>query len=76
MIIVKCAKCKRKVFRYLKIGRGKLWHCWKNRIIEDNSIRDGDEIKCQCGNLVGIDDGKWIKMKPHSFTYSGVIMRK
>jgi len=75
MIIVKCAKCKRKIFRYLKVGKGKLWHCWKDRIIEDNSIRDEDEIKCQCGNLVGIDEGKWIKMKQHSFAYSGVIKK-
>jgi len=75
MITVKCAKCKRRIFRYLKIGKGKLWHCWKDRIIEDKSIRDGDEIKCQCGNLVGIDEGKWIKMKQHSFTYSGVIKK-
>jgi len=76
MIIVKCAKCKRKIFRYLKVGKGKLWHCWKDRIIEDNSIRDGEQIKCQCGNLVGIDEGKWIKMKQRSFTYSGVITKK
>ncbi len=60
----------------MKIGKGKLWHCWKDRIIEDNSIRDGDEIKCRCGNLVGIDEGKWIKMKQHSFTYSGAVTRK
>ncbi len=76
MVIVKCAKCKRKIFRYLKIGKGKLWHCWKDRIIEDKSIRDADQIKCQCGNLVGVDEGKRIKMKQHSFTYSGVITKK
>ena len=73
MITVKCAKCKKRIFKYVKIGRGKLWHCWKDRIIEDDSIRDRDEIKCRCGNLVGIDEGKWIKMKQHSFTYSGTI---
>jgi hypothetical protein len=71
MIIVKCAKCKKKIFRYLKIGKGKLWHCWKERIIEDNSTRDGDEIKCQCGNLVGIDEGKWIKIYPVRCIISG-----
>jgi len=75
MIIVKCAKCKRKIFRYLKLGKGKLWHCWKDRIIEDKSTREENEIKCRCGNLVGIDEGKWIKMKQHSFTYSGTIKK-
>jgi hypothetical protein len=75
MIIVKCAKCKSKIFKYVKIGKGKLWHCWKDRIIEDNSIRDGDKVKCQCGNLVGIEQRKWIKMRQHSFTYSGALKK-
>jgi hypothetical protein len=75
MITVKCAKCKKKVFKYVKIGKGKLWHCWKDRIIEDNAVRNNDEIKCTCGNLVGVDEGKWIKMKQHSFTYSGAIKK-
>lgn len=75
MITVRCAKCKKKVFKYVKIGKGKLWHCWKDRIIEDNSIRKANEIKCQCGSLVGVDEGKWIKMKQHSFTYSGAVKK-
>ena len=76
MITIKCAKCKSKVFKYQKIGKGRLWHCWKGRIIEDYSVRDGNEVKCQCGNLIGIVEGKWIKMKLHSFTHSGAITRK
>jgi hypothetical protein len=75
MIVIKCAKCKKKIFKYVKIGKGKLWHCWKDRIIEDNSIRDGDKVKCQCSNLVGIEENKWIKMKQHSFTYSGTAKK-
>ncbi len=71
MLIIKCAKCKRKILRYVKIGKGKLWHCWKDRIIEDFSIHDGKNIKCNCGNLIGIDVGKWIKLKQHSFITSG-----
>jgi hypothetical protein len=67
IITIKCAKCKRKIFRYLKIGKGKVLHCWRGRIIKDYSTRDGNEVKCQCGNLIGIDEGKWIKMKQHSF---------
>jgi len=76
MMIVKCAKCRRKIFRYKKIGKGRLWHCWKERIIEDYSVRHVNEIKCLCGNVIGIDEGKWIKMKKHSFTYSGSITKK
>jgi len=69
MIIIKCAKCKCKVFRYLKIGKGRVLHCWKGRIVKDWSVRDANEVKCQCGNLIGIDEGKWVKMKQHSFIY-------
>jgi hypothetical protein len=76
MIVVKCAKCKRKIFKYQKIGKGRLWHCWKGRIVEDYSIRTGKEIKCQCGNLIGIDDGKWIKLKQHSFIRVGTATSK
>jgi hypothetical protein len=76
MIVVRCAECRRKVFKYQKIGKGRLWHCWKDRIIEDYSIRDKNEIRCQCGNLIGIDQGKWIKMKQHSFTYSGAMAKR
>ncbi len=71
MLTIKCARCKQKIFRYVKIGKGKLWHCWKDRIIEDFSIHDGKKILCKCGNLIGIDEEKWIKLKQHSFTISG-----
>lgn len=76
MITIKCAKCKKKIFKYEKIGEGRIWHCWKDRIIKDYSVGFGDKIKCTCGNLIGIDEGKWIKMKQHSFNYSGTVTRK
>ncbi len=75
MLTVKCARCKKRVFKYLKFGKGKLLHCWKGRIIRDYSVRDGREVKCQCGNIIGLDEGKWIKMKPHSFICSGAKFR-
>jgi len=71
MLIIKCARCKQKIFRYVKIGKGKLWHCWKDRIVEDFSIHDGKNIKCKCGNLIGIDEDKWIKLKQRSIITSG-----
>jgi len=75
MITIRCARCNAKVFRYVKIGKGKLWHCWKERIIEDFSVHDGREVRCQCGNLIGIDEGKWIKLKQHSFVTSGTKLK-
>jgi len=67
MMIIKCALCKQKLFKYVKIGTGRLLHLWRGRIIEDETIKVGDNIKCQCGNLIGIDEKKWIKLKQHSF---------
>jgi len=75
MIVIKCAKCRNKAFKYLKVGKGRILHCWKERIIEDYSVRDGNKVKCQCGNLIGIDEGRWIKMKQRSFTYSGTRIK-
>jgi len=71
MLTIKCSRCKQKIFRYVKIGKGKLWHCWKDRIIEDFSVSDGKKVFCKCGNLIGVDEEKWIKLKQHSFTTSG-----
>ncbi|MBN2380624.1 hypothetical protein JXM67_12555 [candidate division WOR-3 bacterium] len=76
MLIIKCARCKRKLFKYQKIGSGRLLHLWPRRIIEDHSIHEGKEVKCQCGNIVGSDQGIWIKLKPQSFTYTGSYIRK
>ena len=69
MLIIRCSKCKNKIFKYIKIGKGKIWHCWKDRIIEDYSIHKKDKIICSCGNQIGNDVGKWIKMKQHAFIY-------
>ena len=70
MLTIKCVKCKGEILKYLKIGKGRLLHCWKNRIGKDYSVRDGNEVRCRCGNLIGIDEGKWIKLKQNSFIYS------
>jgi hypothetical protein len=76
MLLIRCAKCRAKIFKYKKIGKGKLLHCWKDRILEDHSVRSGNEIRCACGNLMGIDEKKWIKMKQSSFTCSGTASRR
>jgi hypothetical protein len=71
MLIIKYQRCKRKIFRYVKRGTGKLWRCWKDRIVEDFSIHDGKNITCMCGNQIGLDEEQWIKLKQHSFFTSG-----
>jgi hypothetical protein len=76
MITIKCAECNARIFRYVKIGKGKLIRCYKDRIERDNSLRRGNEVLCPCGNLIGLDEGRWIKMIPDSFTYSGSVTGK
>jgi hypothetical protein len=76
MLVLKCAKCRRKLYKYLKVGKGRLLHCWKGRIDEDNTKKHGDIVKCPCGNVIGIDKGKFIKLKQRSFTRTGNIVKK
>jgi hypothetical protein len=76
MLILRCAKCRARIFKYKKIGKGRVLHCWKDRILEDYCVRAGKEIRCACGNLIGIDEKKWIKMKQNAFSSSGSVARK
>ena len=76
MITVKCAACKGKVFRYVKIGKGKVLRCYKDRIERDYSVMDGNIVKCICGNPIGVDEGRWIRMIQGSFTCSGSVTGK
>jgi len=72
MLTIKCSSCKSKIFKYKKIGKGRVLYCYKDRIIKDFSKRYGDKIKCRkCGKLIGIDQGGRIRMKQSAFTTSG-----
>jgi hypothetical protein len=71
MLTIKCAKCKSKVFRYQKLGKGRVLRCYKGRIKNDYSVRDGSKVLCKCGNLIGIDEQKWVKMRRASFFHTG-----
>jgi len=51
------------------MGEARLWECWKFRIFDDYSVRVYNLVKCHCGNIVGIDEGDYIKMVQHSFAY-------
>ena len=62
---IQCNQCGKEIFSYVKIGKGTVWHCWKHRILKDNSVKEGNQIQCTCGNLIGIDEGIWIKLKQH-----------
>ncbi|MFC1537727.1 hypothetical protein ACFL4P_02745 [Gemmatimonadota bacterium] len=64
------------MFKYRKTGKGRILHCWNDRIIKDYSIRDGNEVRCSCGSLIGIDMDGGITMKQGAFIRSGSVSRK
>ncbi len=73
MLVIRCAYCKSKLWKYDKIGQGEVLCCHKSRIEKsyaDLTI-DNDKIKCQCGNNIGIDKGSFYKMISKAFTYNG-----
>ena len=72
MLAIKCSACKAKIFKYKKIGKGRVLRCYKKRITRDYSKREGGKIKCKrCGKVIGIDTGNMIRMKQSAFTTSG-----
>ncbi len=75
MLILKCSACKKKLWRYDKIGQGEVLRCHKERIDKffyEPPIGEADhKIYCACGKELGIDKGTFYKMIAKSFTYSG-----
>jgi DNA-directed RNA polymerase subunit RPC12/RpoP len=78
MLNIKCAKCKAKIMKYKKIGKGKVLRCWKSRIrrIYDGVIENNSLVCGGCGNVIGeLEDG-YVKMNQDSFTYTGTKLSK
>lgn len=73
MLVLKCSSCRKKLWRYDKIGKGEVLRCHKHRIDKDygNISADENRIRCSCGKDIGIDKGTYYKMLAKAFTYSG-----
>jgi hypothetical protein len=72
MLVIRCAACKRKLWKYDKIGPGEVLRCHKDRITRMyGAEEEEDRIKCLCGKNVGIDKGQYVKMIGKAFTYTG-----
>mgnify|MGYP006959958612 CR=1 FL=1 len=77
MLVLKCAACKRKLWRYDKIGKGAVLRCHKDRITKMYAFtKEENKIKCTCGKDIGIGKGTYIKMIGKAFTYSGTQRNK
>jgi len=75
MLTIRCAGCKRKLWKYDKIGHGEVLRCHKARITKVYDIElidsEGEKLVCHCGKEIGIDKGSNYKMVKKAFTYSG-----
>jgi len=73
MLVLRCAACRKKLWRYDKIGPGEVLRCHKQRIEKDyrNCIETGGRVSCRCGKDIGIDKGSYYKMIGKAFTYAG-----
>ena len=70
MLVVRCAACRRKLFRYRKIGKGEVLRCHKERIMRlfEAEERDG-RLWCPCGRAVGVDMGTRCSLHCRYFKY-------
>lgn len=72
MLTIKCAACKRKLWKYEKIGKGAVLRCYKDRITRHYEAQTaGATVQCPCGKTIGVDEGPYIKMIANAFIYSG-----
>jgi hypothetical protein len=77
VLVLKCAGCKRKLWKYDKIGPGEVLRCHKDRMARMyQALPQEGKIKCSCGKDIGIDKGTYIKMIGKAFTYSGTKRNK
>ncbi len=72
VLVLRCAACRKKLWKYDKIGQGEVLRCHKERI-EKFFYRptNGEKIQCGCGKDIGINKGSYIKMISKAFTCSG-----
>lgn len=72
MLVLRCAACRRKLWRYDKLGPGEVLRCHKGRIDKFyNFFERNGRVFCSCGKDIGIDRGGYFKMIAKAFTYSG-----
>ncbi len=78
MLTIKCSKCKSKLFKYKKIGEGKVLRCWKSKItrVYDTEVKNNKLFCGNCGNEIGDIDEKKVDMNSEAFTYTGTKVSK
>ncbi|MFW6007391.1 MAG: hypothetical protein ACOCQ5_05315 [Halanaerobiales bacterium] len=82
MLTIKCARCKTKLFKYEKIGKGKVLRCYEEKIqrFYEGEVKEEKLVCRNCGNEIGdIEENKfsrYVKMNSDTFTYTGTKISK
>jgi hypothetical protein len=77
MLLIKCARCKSKLWKYQKLGSGEVLRCHKKRISRMYAVEtDGASVRCSCGAEIGVDTGDFLRMRRRAFMYSGVKVNR
>lgn len=72
VLILKCSACRKKLWRYRKLGPGEVLRCHRDRIEKVWCMEEREgKVWCTCGRVVGIDKGTFIKMNANAFTSAG-----
>jgi hypothetical protein len=72
VLLIRCAACREKLWKYEKRGAGEVLRCHKDRMDRVYALnKAGDVIRCRRGKTVGRDRGTFIRMKAGAFVYSG-----
>ncbi|MDO5755302.1 MAG: hypothetical protein Q4P28_03620 [Tissierellia bacterium] len=74
MLTIKCAYCKTKLYKYHKIGKGRVLRCHKKRVtrVYERPLVDGKDVHCpKCKNIFALDQGNYYEMIREGFTYTG-----
>ncbi len=57
--------------KYRKIGEGRVLRCYKVRITRMYIDPPQGDLRCPCGQVLGLDRQQWYQMKQGAFTYRG-----
>jgi len=72
MLTIRCARCRAKLFKYAKLGKGAVVRCHKGRIarVLEARIEDG-RLLCPCGAVIGHEKEGHYRMVRGAFTAAG-----
>ncbi len=77
MLTIKCAACRRKLWKYEKLGQGEVLRCHKTRISKMYDVHERHgKVWCLCGKVIAIDKETFLGMVKGSFTYAGTKVTK